>query len=657
MTESGLPDVSVIICVRNGARTLRRQLDALDAQRGGVPFEVIVVDNGSTDGTARLVREWMTADGHVHVAASLADAGSEPGVPRARNHGASLARGRVLAFCDADDVVDPDWVAAFAHAVDGKQLAGGRIISVTRSGAGLHAGFGEGLAKTSYLPHVGNCNCAVDRELFFQVGGYDESLPPYGFEDVDFSWRVQEAGHDLIYVPGARVRFTVSGNRTSLRKRFLLGKGRVLMAARFPRYDSTRYTVRSTTFDIASDTLSLLSLLPRNRTESRRAASRLVADLGRLAAVYEHRRAGVPKRRLLVARSADDLTPPRVAIATNNGDMGGGEVMLLNIAQALRSLGIEVIVVGPEEPGDLVIEAGRQGFRTAALRASGRFSYMMALARWRARHRNLPLWCNGLVPALATAGMGPRIVHLHRLPTGLQRWAAAVARIGARRILVPSEFVARCVPGATVLENWTADIPLQPRPPMEGPVRIGFLGRVTGEKGIDLLAGALAQMPEPERSDVRLVIAGESRFGNAQDDQQVAAALEAVADRTTRLGWVSPTDLFTRIDLLVCPSRVPETFGLAAAEAMAAGVPVIVSDAGALREVVGPSHAGVVPVEDSAALADAITEAIGRLRSGGDMGEREARARWEQIFSPASGARRVAAVLIGMVDRHREETS
>lgn len=640
-----IPDVSVIICVRNGERTIERQLAALDAQRGSVPFEVLIVDNGSTDATARIVTTWLDRAGHAHCAARLIDGGAEPGIPRARNLGASLARGRIIAFCDADDEVLPGWVQAWAEAIDGHQLAGGLILPRNEAGERLPGVFGDGLARARYLPHVGNCNCAIAREAFFAVGGYDESLPPYGFEDVDLSWRVQEAGYPLIYVPEARVHFTVSGNRASIRKRFLLGKGRVLMAARFPRYDATRYTVRSTVSDMAAEVRRLLGAGIGDRAAAKRAASSLVAGAGRFVAACEYRRSGLPERRLLhsecTARSA--TARPCVAIAANNGDMGGGEVMLLNIADALRELGFAVTVIGPAVPGEVVTEAGRRRFHTVALKASGRAAYMAALAMWRLAHRDVPLWCNGLVPSLATAGIGPRIVHLHRVPTGLQRHAVPIARLGARRTLVPSEFVAQQIRGSTVLPNWTDEFSCGERRSKSGPVRIGFLGRLTAEKGADLLARAVSNLPED--IDVRLVVAGETRFGTAEDEMQVDAALESVADRTERLGWVAPEDLFSQIDVLVCPSRAAETFGLAAAEAMAAGIPVIVSDAGALPEVVGDQNPWIAPADDSRALSDALTHAVRQLRDGADLGAHRARARWEQNYSPLAGRRRVAAML------------
>ena len=75
----------------------------------------------------------------------------------------------------------------------------------------------------------------------------------------------------------------------------------------------------------------------------------------------------------------------------------------------------------------------------------------------------------------------------------------------------------------------------------------------------------------------------------------------------------SADEFFSRVDVAVFPSVWDESFGLVAAEAMEAGCPVIVSDAGGLPEVVGPDHPWVVPRGDAAALADVLADAIDAL--------------------------------------------
>lgn len=227
-------EVSVIICVRNGAKTLRRQLDALDAQVDYPPFEVLVVDNASADRTADEFRQWRAARGPATCDARLIRADARPSIPYARNRGALAARGRVFAYCDADDRVHPRWVGALHRALADEGMVGGRIEAVSPSGQPLPRTFPHGLTSTEFLPHAGNCNLAITRRCFADLGGYDESLPRYGFEDVDICWRAQERGYSLTYCPDAIIYFSLSPKIAAVRKEFLIAQGRVAMSRRHP---------------------------------------------------------------------------------------------------------------------------------------------------------------------------------------------------------------------------------------------------------------------------------------------------------------------------------------------------------------------------------------------------------------------------------------
>lgn len=345
--------------------------------------------------------------------------------------------------------------------------------------------------------------------------------------------------------------------------------------------------------------------------------------------------------------------PPRIAIATNNGDIGGGEVMLLNIAEALRDLGVEPLVVGPAEPSGLVDEAQRRDFEIERVPATSRPTYMAALATWRLRNLRIPLWCNGLVPSVATSGLGPRIVHLHVVPTASQRRLVPAARFGAVRTLVPSAYLASEFPGATVLANWTVDLtPVVPPPSTGGPLRVGFMGRHSPDKGLDVLLRSMAEISEHRGREVRFVLAGDSRFVSADDRRAVDEAVEHVENRIERAGWISRGEFFSGIDLAVFPSVARETFGLVAAEAMASGVPFVVSDDGALAEVVGPTHPFVSDRGDAKDLAQVIRRALDAVVDCTASGHIEAaRRRWEELYSPAAGLRRVADLLMSIERR------
>lgn len=335
---------------------------------------------------------------------------------------------------------------------------------------------------------------------------------------------------------------------------------------------------------------------------------------------------------------------PRIALAANNGEIGGGEVMLLSIADLLERLGYRVTVIGPAEPAALVEVAAARGHATVALDGATRPRYMAALARWRLRNRSLPLWCNGLVPSLATSGLGPRIVHLHSVPDGAARWAVEVARTGARRVLVPSRIASAAVPRSTVLENWTEDLPFVPRRPTgDGAVRVGFLGRTTADKGVAVLARALTIVARTQ--EVRLVLAGESRFGHGAGEDAVRESLAEIESITERRGWMPRREFFAGIDLAVFPSIAPESFGLVVAESMAAGVPFVITDAGALPEVAGPHHPWIARRDDAEDLARVVARALDDIAEGDDARAAAARQRWERLFSPSAGAARVVELL------------
>lgn len=337
-------------------------------------------------------------------------------------------------------------------------------------------------------------------------------------------------------------------------------------------------------------------------------------------------------------------------LATNNGDIGGGEVMLLNIARVARGLGYQVVIIGPANPPDLIEAAADEGFTRIVLPAKTRMQYMVQLRLWHRAHRDALLWCNGLVPAAATGGRTGRIVHLHQLPTGTNAKLVPFARKKALQTLVPSEYVAASVPGATVFPNWAQEVPLSlAKSTVPGVVRIGYLGRLTPSKGVGVLCQAIERLNSTVTvPEYRLVVAGAPVFASAEEEREVSRALENIERYTDRLGWSTPQKLFDTVDMLVVPSQAPESFGLVAAEAMSARVPVIVSDAGALPEVVGEDYPYIYPAQDPSVLVEKIrhlTQAF--YQESDNLNDIISAAfwRWQELYSPDSGRERVRHLL------------
>lgn len=282
-------EASVVIIVRNGAHTIRRQLDALARQVDAPPFEVLVVDNGSSDGTAAVVRQWIDQGIGAASYATVIDASERASIPYARNTGALAARGRVILRCDADDAVGPGWVRAFVDNVRSGG-AGGRIVAWRPDGSQDASAFPNGLTPTEYFPHGGNCNMAVVREDFFAVGGYDESLPPYGCEDVDISWRLQEAGLPFIYVPDAIVDFSITPRGKVVKKTFRAAAARMAVAIRHPdSFKGRRLNPITVLGDVARTTVQLpFRMLKPGRTPRTRWLRNLVAAYGRAAGYWTY---------------------------------------------------------------------------------------------------------------------------------------------------------------------------------------------------------------------------------------------------------------------------------------------------------------------------------------------------------------------------------
>ncbi|MFL6088986.1 MAG: glycosyltransferase [Aeromicrobium sp.] len=132
-------------------------------------------------------------------------------------------------------------------------------------------------------------------------------------------------------------------------------------------------------------------------------------------------------------------------------------------------------------------------------------------------------------------------------------------------------------------------------------LRVGFLGRLHPKKNLALVIDALAQVPD----HVVLVVAG---GGPLLEDMQQHARQRGVTKRVEWLGFVSPDErdrFLAGIDVLVMPSTF-ESFGMSAAEAMLAGVPVIVSETTGIAEVIHRHDAGVVVAPDAESVATAI---------------------------------------------------
>jgi glycosyltransferase involved in cell wall biosynthesis len=173
---------SVVIATRDRAALLDGALASLRAQENAPAFELVVVDNGSTDATPEIARKHGA--GYVFIA--------EPNRGKARNAGIDRADGDVIAFVDDDIVTPPHFLAAHAKAHDAEAVplaVSGPIVNVpdaTHRQEPTAANFSRAFFVT--------CNVSVPAAALRAVGGFDESFDLYGWEDTELGARLRDHG-------------------------------------------------------------------------------------------------------------------------------------------------------------------------------------------------------------------------------------------------------------------------------------------------------------------------------------------------------------------------------------------------------------------------------------------------------------------------------
>ena len=201
-TREDLPKVSVVVCTYNGSRTLQGCLESLRAL-DYPDYEVIIVDDGSTDGVCDIAARYPVFRYFRQ---------KNRGLSVARNVGAQLAAGTIVAYTDDDCVVDEHWLRYLVQAMEDQQVEGIGGPNITPESDGWTA---KCVAASPGNPshvmiddhraeHIPGCNMAFKRDILLGIGGFDGQYRVAG-DDVDFCWRLQDAGYKIGYAPGAMV--------------------------------------------------------------------------------------------------------------------------------------------------------------------------------------------------------------------------------------------------------------------------------------------------------------------------------------------------------------------------------------------------------------------------------------------------------------------
>ena len=208
------PVISVVMPVYNGELFVGEQLQALASQDFDHPWELVVADNGSTDGSAAIIDNYRD-----RLSITIVDASAVKGVSYARSLGAERASAALVAYCDADDVVNPQWLNALHRGwLPGTVVAGALEYDLLNSPAHIKP---RGRLQSdrlpvllNFLPTAAGCNFLIERAVLREVGGWRLDLK-HG-EDTELTWRLQLAGHPLVFAPDAVVHYRLRGNAKSV---------------------------------------------------------------------------------------------------------------------------------------------------------------------------------------------------------------------------------------------------------------------------------------------------------------------------------------------------------------------------------------------------------------------------------------------------------
>lgn len=198
--------LSFIVPVYNGETTLKECLDSILAQDLTIAFEVIVVNNASTDETSKILETYSQVK--VLNATDIRNRG------RARNIGARMAKFPVIAFVDCDAIISKDWASTLIKALRRPFAAVQTPILIKYKRKEVENYY---LDSKSFIQTMDSCSLMIMKEAFFDVGGFEESLSRW--EDAHLTMKLLSLGHGLLVTSKAKVIKYENRNSFELYKR------------------------------------------------------------------------------------------------------------------------------------------------------------------------------------------------------------------------------------------------------------------------------------------------------------------------------------------------------------------------------------------------------------------------------------------------------
>ncbi|MCP4102893.1 MAG: glycosyltransferase [Lentisphaerae bacterium] len=197
-------EATIIIPTYNRGELIKKCLSAILPQKTSRKFQVIVVDDGSSDNTAEIVNSYSEV-------LLVQQPNSGPG--KARNNGAYHARSEILVFTDDDCIPEPNWLDELLKPFEDNDIAGvkGAYLSTQKQLTAQFVQFEyeekfDCLKKCKYIDLIDTYSAAFRREVFLKNGGYDTTFPVPCVEDREFSMRLSSMNYKLVFCDSAKVK-------------------------------------------------------------------------------------------------------------------------------------------------------------------------------------------------------------------------------------------------------------------------------------------------------------------------------------------------------------------------------------------------------------------------------------------------------------------
>lgn len=253
-------EISVIIPVYNGGEKLQKCVNALKQQNTSRPYEIIIVDDGSTDEGLRKVEE---KGFRVFKQANQ-------GPAAARNLGVANANGKIVLFTDADCEPTADWIEQMVRYLEDPSISAVKGAYLTRQTKIVprfvqieYESKYERMKRDRYIDFIDTYSAGFKIEDFKRAGKYDTQFTTASVEDQEFSFRMWGKGYRMVFNPEAKVYHTHSDTLWNYaKKKFRIGFWKALVLKRHPKKIARdSHTPQTLKVEMAFATLCLVSLL------------------------------------------------------------------------------------------------------------------------------------------------------------------------------------------------------------------------------------------------------------------------------------------------------------------------------------------------------------------------------------------------------------